>query len=194
MWRLDYRLHGKRGTLSLGKYPQMSLPAARKAAESAREALAAGRDPALEKRRTKAKAKTSAGDTFAAIAAEYIAKRKADGDRPQSPATAAKSDWLAAQLNPAIGPIPVASIEPGDILAALRKLERKGNLESARRALQFASQVFRYAVATVCRRPTSSLDACAPVLLSLKQDCAYPEVLRNRGRAEQKETPARGGG
>jgi integrase len=51
-------------------------------------------------------------------------------------------------LTPTIGAIPVATIEPGDILAALRKLERKGNLESARRCLQFASQVLRYAVAT----------------------------------------------
>lgn len=114
----------------------------------AREQLACGSDPALEKRRAKAKAQQSASDTFAAIAAEFIAKRKADGDRPYSPATAAKVEWLAAQLTPAIGPIPIASIEPSDILAALRKLERKGNLESARRSLQFASQVFRYAVAT----------------------------------------------
>jgi integrase len=34
------------------------------------------------------------------------------------------------------------------VLAVLRKVEAKGNLETARRLLQFASQVFRYAIAT----------------------------------------------
>ncbi len=148
LWRLKYRVAGKEKLLSLGAYPALTLGTARKAADKALEQLAEGSDPALEKRRAKAKAKAGAGNTFAAIAAEYVAKRKADGDRPYSPATAAKVEWLAAQLNPAIGAIPVATIEPGDILAALRKLERKGNLESARRCLQFASQVLRYAVAT----------------------------------------------
>jgi len=148
LWRLKYRLAGKEKLLSLGAYPATSLSAARKAADAARVDMAAGVDPSLEKRRAKAKAIQGAGDTFAAIAAEYIAKRKRDGDRPYSPATAAKVEWLAAQLTPAIGTIPVASIEPSDILAALRKLERKGNLETARRCLQFASQVLRYAVAT----------------------------------------------
>lgn len=148
LWRLKYRVAGKEKLLSLAAYPDMTLAAARQARDEARKAIAAGRDPSLEKRRAKAKAKAGADDTFAAIAAEYIDKRKRDGDRPYSPATVVKAEWFAELLAPAIGTLPVASIEPGDILAALRKLERKGNLESARRCLQFASRVFRYAVAT----------------------------------------------
>ena len=42
----------------------------------------------------------------------------------------------------------INEIEPADVLAAIRKIEGKGNLESARRTLQLASAVFRYAVAT----------------------------------------------
>jgi integrase len=148
LWRLKYRHAGKEKLLSLGAYPAMPLAAARKAADAARSAMAAGVDPSLEKRRTKARAKQGAGDTFAAIAAEYIDKRKRDGARPYSPATTVKAEWFAALLDPAIGHMPVASIEPLDILAALQKLEPKGNLESARRCLQFASRVFRHAVAT----------------------------------------------
>src|SRR3546814_18751271 len=45
--------------------------------------------------------------------------------------------------------LPVAEIGPADVLAAVRKMEDKGNLVSARRTLQLASSVFRYAVATV---------------------------------------------
>lgn len=148
LWRFDYRHLGKRGTLALGQWPDVSLADARSKRDAARKTLDAGSNPALEKRRAKAKATADIGNTFKAIAAEFITKRKADGDRPYSPATAAKNEWLAAQLNTAIGTIPVALLQPGDILAALRKLERKGNLETARRCLQFASQVLRYAVAT----------------------------------------------
>ncbi len=44
--------------------------------------------------------------------------------------------------------MPVHEIEPIDALAAIRKIEKRGKLESARRTLQLASAVFRYAVAT----------------------------------------------
>jgi len=44
--------------------------------------------------------------------------------------------------------MPITEIEPADVLAALRKVESKGNLESAKRMQQLASSVFRYAVAT----------------------------------------------
>jgi len=148
LWRLKYRVSGKEKLLSLGAYPAMSLAAARKAADKARDDLANGSDPALEKRRSKARAKGDVGNTFAAIAAEFIKMRKADGARPYSAATATKAEWFAELLAPSIGHMPVASIQPGDILAGLRKIEAKGALETANRCLQFAGRVLRYAVAT----------------------------------------------
>lgn len=148
LWRLKYRVAGKEKLLALGAYPAISLATARKQADAARETIAAGGDPALDKRRDKARAKQGADDTFAAIAAEYVARRKRDGVKGYAPATAAKADWFISLLAPTLGPMPVATIEPADILAALRKLERRGNLESARRCLQFVGQVMRFAVAT----------------------------------------------
>lgn len=121
LWRLKYRVAGKEKLLSLGAYPAVTLAAARRAVDRARDELAAGRDPALEKRRGKEKARGDAGNTFAAIAAEYIDRRKADGARPYSASTVAKAKWFAELLHPTIGHMPVASIEPADILAALRK-------------------------------------------------------------------------
>ena len=47
-----------------------------------------------------------------------------------------------------LGNLPVSEIQPSDILFALKRIEAKGNLETARRTLQFASRVFCYAVAT----------------------------------------------
>ena len=148
LWRLKYRAVGKEKLLSLGTYPAMTLAAARKMADKARDDLLAGLDPALEKKRSKARAKGDVGNTFAAIANEYIAMRKADGARPYAAATAAKAEWFAELLSLSIGQMPVASIQPGDILSALRRIEVKGALETANRCLQFAGRVLRYAVAT----------------------------------------------
>lgn len=47
-----------------------------------------------------------------------------------------------------IGKLPIGEIEPADVLTASRRIEGKGKLESARRSLQLAGAVFRYAVVT----------------------------------------------
>ncbi|WP_231889568.1 tyrosine-type recombinase/integrase [Erythrobacter neustonensis] len=55
---------------------------------------------------------------------------------------------MLSLLKGSIGKLPITDIEPADVLIAVRKIERKGQLESARRTLQLAGAVFRYAVAT----------------------------------------------
>jgi hypothetical protein len=52
-WRLDYRYLGKRKTLALGTYPEVSLAKARTRALDARTLLADGIDPGDEKRKAK---------------------------------------------------------------------------------------------------------------------------------------------
>lgn len=42
----------------------------------------------------------------------------------------------------------ISEITATDIIAPLRRIERQGNYETARRVRAFASQVFRYAIAT----------------------------------------------
>lgn len=148
LWRLKFRVDGKERKLSLGRYPEVSLADARKEREAARSQMAKGADPAREKQRKKVQAKLSAENTFAAIAAEYCAKKKADGKNGWVASTAVRCEYLLSQLEKSIGHLPIADIEPADVLAPLRKLESKGKLESARRTLQLASAVFRHAIAT----------------------------------------------
>lgn len=149
LWRLKYRVDGREKKLGLGNYPETGLSDARRRRDEARRLLAEGKDPSLEKQREKARSRIEAGNTFGAIADEYCRKRRRDGDRAWATATATRSEYLLSQLAISIGRVPVAEIGPADILAAIRKIEDKGNLESARRTLQLASSVFRYAVATV---------------------------------------------
>ena len=148
LWRLKYRVAGKEKKLGLGIYPDVSLAEARKRRDDARETVAAGKDPSQEKQRNKARAKLGADNTFSALSAEYCKKRRRDGAKAWAPATAVRSEYLLSLLTPALGAMPIAEIEPADILGPIRKIEGKGNLESARRTLQLASAVFRYAVAT----------------------------------------------
>lgn len=117
-----------------------------------------GKDPSREKRRERARAQFQAGSTFSAIAAEYCEKRKRDGQAAWAASTAIRSEYLLSLLDAPIGRLPISEIEPADVLAAVRRIESKGKLESAKRTLQLASAVFRYAVATARLRSDPTRD------------------------------------
>jgi len=148
LWRVKYRIHGKEKALAIGTYPTVGLAEARRRRDSARELVFDGRDPSIEKRRSKMRAELASATTFTAVAEEYCAKRKRDGAKAWAPATANRSEYLLSLLRGSIGDMPIADIQPIDVLAAVRRIEKKGQLESARRTLQLAGAVFRYAVAT----------------------------------------------
>jgi integrase len=145
LWRLKYRVHGVEKKLALGRYPEVTLGAARKARDAAREAASAGQDPSAQKRLDRIAARIAIGTTFGDVAQESITKAEREG---RAPATLAKLRWAREWLMPALGPRPVTQIEPHELLAVLKKQEVGGNLETARRTRAFASRVFRYAVAT----------------------------------------------
>lgn len=148
LWRFKYRFDGREKKLAIGTYPVIGLAEARRRRDQARELLAAGKDPSRERLREKLRTQIQAGNTFAAIAEEYCEKRKRDGQKAWAASTAARSEYLVSLLKVPLGRMPITDIEPADVLAAVRKIERKGQLESARRTLQLAGAVFRYAVAT----------------------------------------------
>lgn len=148
LWRFKYRVAGKEKLLAFGAYPEVSLAEARKRRDEAREQIAASKDPSREKKRAKVQQQAQAMNTFAIISAEYCAKRKGDGHGGWSDTTAKRSEYLLSCLNAGLGNLAIGDIEPSDILAAVRKIEGRGKLESARRCLQLAGAVFRYAVAT----------------------------------------------
>jgi integrase len=148
LWRMKYRIDGREKKLAIGRYPEIGLAEARRRRDAAREQLAQGKDPSREKQREKVRAKLGSENTFASLAAEFCEKRKHDGSRAWAPATARRCEYLLSVLNSSIGNIPIADIEPADILTAVRRIESKGKLESAKRTLQLAGSVFRYAVAT----------------------------------------------
>ncbi|MET0225846.1 MAG: integrase arm-type DNA-binding domain-containing protein [Dokdonella sp.] len=158
-WRLKYRIGGKEKLLGLGVYPAVSLKLARERRHDARKLIAARIDPSAKRQADK----IATEDTFEAIAREWFAKFKPNW-------VAGHSDKIIGRLErdvfPFIGSHPIASIRPADVLTCLRKIEKRGALETAHRAKQNVGQVFRYAVATgrTERDPSADLrGALAPV-------------------------------
>lgn len=146
-WKMKYRFDGREKKLSFGEYPRVSLRDARDLRDEARNQLTKGIDPSYEKRRNRLRGNVAAGNTFTDISREYCDKRRRDGDKAWAPSTAKRCEYLLSLLDNSIGKMPIEEIEPIDVLAAVRKIEAKGKLESSRRTMQLAGAVFRYAVA-----------------------------------------------
>jgi len=145
LWRVKYRLHGREKRQSLGRYPDISLAEARKLRDEVRAMVSAGKDPAIERRQAKLVAALAAETTFVSVAREFIEKRASEG---LAQSTIDKNLWYLEQLKPILS-LPVGEIRPADLLAALKRIEARGKLETAKRCRSFASRVFRYAVATL---------------------------------------------
>jgi integrase len=144
LWRFKYSHLGKDKRIALGRYPDVSLAAARRKREEAKLKLLDGIDPLGERKQHKLLALYNAANTFGDVAREYIKKMEAEG---KAEATTTKADWLLEQLSPLSGRA-IADLKPFEILAALKRIEAKGKYETTRRARSFASRVFRYGVAT----------------------------------------------
>lgn len=156
LWRLAYRFNGKQKLLALGSFPAVSLRDARRRRDEAKEQLARGEDPGQVKRIAKLKGRVAAEHTFAAIADEWFEHRKNKWTKSYAGRLRGRLD---RELVSVLGRQPISAIEPIEVLDALRKVEKRGALETARRAMQIASAIFRYGVATSrCDRdPTADL-------------------------------------
>ncbi|MET4043954.1 integrase arm-type DNA-binding domain-containing protein [Bradyrhizobium sp. RT6a] len=145
LWRQAYRFDGKQRLIALGAYPVVSLAEARIARDTNKALLAKGVDPSAQRKLDRGAARIARTNTFRIVADELIAKFEAEGD---DPATIEKKKWLIGLLSGDIGDRPIAEIAAPELLDALRKVERRGRYESARRARSLAGRVFRYAIAT----------------------------------------------
>jgi integrase len=160
-WRMDYRLAGKRKTLAIGVYPDMSLAEARDRREQARKLIANGVDPVAMKQAQKIASVTSLENSFEIIAREWFTKHSPNWKENHSSKILAR---LENDMFPWIGARPIGEIAAPALLAAIRRIETRGALETAHRVLAICGQVFRYAVATgrAERDPTGDLRGALP--------------------------------
>jgi len=65
------------------------------------------------------------------VAEELLEKSRLEGEDPK---TFKKKKWLLSLINADLGDRPVAEIKPPELLEVLRKIERRGRHDTARRA------------------------------------------------------------
>ena len=146
-WRWDYRrpVTGRRNTLSLGTYPDVSLAVARERHAAARRLLAGGIDPGEHRKAQRRAVVESSSTTFEAIAAEYFCMR---AGKLSAESIKHERRLVEGNLNPYVGSCPVGAVSARELLDALRRIEARGAVKSAHRARGVAGRVFRSAIAT----------------------------------------------
>ena len=172
-WRFKYRFAGKEKRLSLGVYPDVPLAGrkdkdsgewidgARDKRDQARQLVAQGVDPGVHRKAAKSATVERAANSFEVVAREWYGKNS--------------GSWVPAHgqrilrrferdVFPWVGDRPIADVTPPELLSVLRRIEGRGKIETAHRALSNCGQVFRYAVATgrAERDPTGDLRGALP--------------------------------
>lgn len=143
-WRMKYRFGGKEKRLALGVYPEIGLKEARAKRDDARKLLSDGVDPGENRKAMKA-AQVADGETFEVVAREWYAKNAPSWADNHGNRVIRR---LERDIFPWLGNAPIRNIDAPKLLGALRRIEERGAVETAHRALQNCGQVFRYAIAT----------------------------------------------
>lgn len=160
-WRLKYRFAGKEKRLSLGVYPEVSLKEARLKRDEARSQIREGIDPSENRKAVKAARAESAANSFEVVAREWLAQRAAIWSETHRKNILGRFE---RDVFPWLGKRGVAEITAPELLATIRRIESRGALETAHRALANCGQVFRYAIATgrAERDPSADLKGALP--------------------------------
>jgi integrase len=144
-WRYRYKVAGRENMLSLGTYPEVGLSAARARRDELRRQVAQGIDPGHARRAEKETQATASANSFETIAREWYETRRHDWADSYGEKIMAR---FVADVFPYVGASPIAELKPPELLEVFRRIEKRGALETAQRARENVSQVFRYAVAT----------------------------------------------
>ncbi|WP_160151499.1 integrase arm-type DNA-binding domain-containing protein [Microbulbifer sp. ALW1] len=172
-WRLKYRHpHTKKERqLALGVYPETSLKRARKMRDEARQLLLEGIDPSDNRKARQAESQTAATNTFETLARDWFTTRMGDKSESHRKRTLR---LLERDLFPYLGNRPIAEISPPELLIILKRIEDRGAIETAKRAKQIASMVFRFAIAG--GRATNDPSALIGAQLQPTQTRHFPTI------------------
>lgn len=154
-WRLRYWIATRENRLSLGTYPEVSLADARTRRDGARKLIAAGTDPSAQRKddkaaqalKVEAQVLADAGlpcpGTFEHAAREWHARMAPTWSTAHAGKVLA---LLVNDLFPYIGAHPLAELTAPELLKQARRVEARGAVETAYRALKAAGAVFRHGV------------------------------------------------
>ncbi|MCA0247241.1 tyrosine-type recombinase/integrase [Bosea thiooxidans] len=141
VFRLDYRLNGRRETLTLGRYGPagLSLARAREKVVDARRAISEGRSPAQEKQREKRRLQEA--KSFGQFGERWLQEaRMADSTR------AMRRSIFERDILPAFRNRLLSEILPEDLRALCAKVKERGAPATAVHVRDIVKQVFAFAI------------------------------------------------
>lgn len=141
-WRLKYRFNHKENTIALGEYPNVSLSDARKEKDRYREMIANGQDPSLYKKQQKHINELKKGNTFEIVAMSYMEHRS---DLNEAYAVRTKRA-LERDFFPFLTNRNIDDIKPLEMLEIIKRIEKRGAVESSHRLFTLIDRIYRYAV------------------------------------------------
>jgi integrase len=145
LWRFKYRFGGKEKLAALGSYPEVGLADARARRDELRRLHGSGVDPVAHRKATRVAQVAATENSLELVALEWFEK-KSPGWVPKH--SIKIIERLKRDIFPWLGSRPVAEVTAPEVLAVLRRIEERGAVETAHRALGDISAIFRYAVAT----------------------------------------------
>jgi integrase len=164
LWRYRYRIAGKENVFALGEYVQaprgetkeqaesrrnagmLTLAEARARREECRALVKQGIHPAHYRQAARMEQAARNASTFEAVAREWIAKKK-PGWTPYYLRQVER--FLEADVFPFVGNLPIRNVTAAHLLEIVRRVEERGAETVALLLRQWASAIFRYAVATL---------------------------------------------
>lgn len=145
MWNFNYRepLTRSRINMALGPYPDLSLANARKKAVEARELLALGIDPKVQRDEVRQAKLAETEHTFEKVAIAWFELKK-DSVTPAY----AEDIWRSLTLHvfPDLKTTPLSEINAPMVIKILRPIEAKGSLETVKRLSQRLNEIMTYGV------------------------------------------------
>ncbi|MEQ1719591.1 MAG: integrase arm-type DNA-binding domain-containing protein [Nitrosomonas sp.] len=178
-WRYRYRFKGTAKMLSMGVYPGVALKEARKERECFKELLTQGIDPSQHRQEQKQLEAITAENSFESIARLWWNHWKSGRNERHAGYTIGR---LEADVFPIVGRKPITELTAPMLIMVIKKIEARGALDIAKRALTTCNQIMRYAVAhgLAERNPAADIKP---------SDVLKPTKKTNYARLDQKELP-----
>ncbi|WP_137010105.1 tyrosine-type recombinase/integrase [Aquitalea aquatilis] len=174
-FRYDYRLNGRRETLTIGRYGPagLSLAAAREALIEAKKDIAAGKSPAKEKQR--GKRQDRAAKTFGEFTVSWLA------DYGMAESTKAmRESILNRDILPVFQNHKLSEITDEDLRSLCDKIKGRGAPATAVHAREIVQQIYRWAIerGQKVTNPADTVSASSIATFKPKDRALSPDEIR----------------
>lgn len=159
--------------LSFGSFPEVSLKEARQRRDKAREQLRDDQGPSELRKEAKVAELMAAMKSYEAVARAWHMRWSSGKNSKHAAGVLSR---LERDVFPSVGTMPFESVTAAHLAACALAIEARGAPEYAKRALQTASQIGRYAVAHSIAARNAAADIKPADVLKPMKKVNYPRL------------------